>query len=136
MRTNYTTSYIHVRQILIIYNISVVFNVIGSIYSPRRRDGRGGSRRADVCDNAFHAYLKRHHNYTCEPSDNREAHITHQRVQAAVAATSVASLVLTLFTLYTYMYCTPHTSIMVTLPYCSVLIYDINIYKIYAAHRH
>lgn len=26
-----------------------------------RSVGRGGSCRADVCDNAFHAYLKRHH---------------------------------------------------------------------------
>lgn len=48
-----------------------------------RGDGCGGScRTADVCDNAFHACLKRHHNYyTCEPSDNREARILRTDVR-------------------------------------------------------
>lgn len=64
-------------------HIILVSCIIGIVYIYIAPVGRGGSCRADVCDNAFHAYLKRHHDYTCEPSDNREAHITHQRVQAA-----------------------------------------------------
>lgn len=72
-------------------------------------------------------------NYTYEPSDNREAHITHQRVQAAAA--SVPSLVYSHYTrnTYTHVYCT-HENYIVTLYYISV--YDFNIYKIYATHRH
>lgn len=74
-------------------------------------------------------------NYTYEPSDNREAHITHQRVQAAAA--SAPSLVYShytrnTYTIYIYVYCT-HENYIVT-PYC-ISVYDFNIFKIYATHR-